>query len=489
MKKIFSALLLLAATVLTTAVQAQTINGDLNHNGDLDVDDITLLINSYLTGEKEYFTNDESNEDDSHEAVDLGLSVMWATMNVGANAPEEYGDYFAWGETESKTDYNRETYKWYNSSENTLTKYCASGGYGTVDNKKVLDLEDDAAHVNWGGTWRMPTIDEIEELLFDCSWEWTIQNGVNGQKVTGPNGNSIFLPAAGNRWYNNLEDAGSYGGYWLNSLSVDYDVNASNLDFFLEGMGWGDVNRYIGRSVRAVCPLQVQTINGDLNHNGDLDVDDITLLINDYLTGEAERIEPPHEAVDLGLSVKWATMNVGATSPEDYGYYLAWGETQPKDTYDWDTYQWGTENQLIKYNNDSSTGIVDGKTTLDSEDDAASVHWGDTWRMPTPLEVNELKNKCTWTWTTQNGIGGFVVTGPNGRSIFLPATHFYYSETLGLIDSYDGEYWTNSLGGFESSMAWYMTFSYIWRISDWAIYIDYRTGSRCRGRCVRPVCP
>ena len=111
MKRIFSALLLLAATVLTTAVKAQTINGDLNHNGDLDVDDITLLINGYLTGEKEYFNG---GGDDSHEAVDLGLSVKWATMNVGANAPEEYGDYFAWGETEPKDYYDWDTYKWCN---------------------------------------------------------------------------------------------------------------------------------------------------------------------------------------------------------------------------------------------------------------------------------------------------------------------------------------------------------------------------------------
>ena len=99
MRHFQSLMLLLAATVLTTKVQAQVINGDLNHNGDLDVDDITLLINGYLTGEKEYFNG---GSDNSHEAVDLGLSVKWATMNVGANAPEEYGDYFAWGETEPK---------------------------------------------------------------------------------------------------------------------------------------------------------------------------------------------------------------------------------------------------------------------------------------------------------------------------------------------------------------------------------------------------
>jgi hypothetical protein len=251
MKKIFSALLLLAATVLTGAVKAQTINGDLNHNGDLDVDDITMLINGYLTGEKEYFNG---GGDDSHEAVDLGLSVKWATMNVGANAPEEYGDYFAWGETEPKDYYDWSTYKWCNGSKNTLTKYCTKSKYGTVDNKTVLDLEDDAAHANWGGAWRMPTFDEIQELKSECSWEWTTQNSVNGYEVTGPNGNSIFLPAAGYRWSGGLSGAGSYGLYWSSSLGPNYDNYACGLYFYSGGTYLNNDNRGSGHSVRAVCP-------------------------------------------------------------------------------------------------------------------------------------------------------------------------------------------------------------------------------------------
>ena len=251
MKKIFSALLLLAATVLTTAVKAQTINGDLNHNGDLDVDDITLLINGYLTGEKEYFNG---GSDNSHEAVDLGLSVKWATMNIGANAPEEYGDYFAWGETTLKVTYNWLTYKWCNGSYDTQTKYCTDSYYGTVDHKTTLELSDDAAHANWGGTWRMPTWDEIKELLDNCSWEWTTQNGVYGQKVTGPNGNSVFLPAAGYRWGDNLILAGSYGYYWSSSLNPSNDDNAYEMEFGSGGTYWSYDYRGRGQSVRAVCP-------------------------------------------------------------------------------------------------------------------------------------------------------------------------------------------------------------------------------------------
>ena len=233
--------------------------------------------------------------------------------------------------------------------------------------------------------------------------------------------------------------------------------------------------------------------NGDLNHNKQLDVEDITLLINGYLTGEkvygnGSNIESGHRFVDLGLSVMWAETNIGADTHDDYGDFFAWGETEPKTQYTWKSYKLceGNSGTLTKYNNNAHNGTVDNKTVLDPEDDAAHVNWGGSWRMPTSKEVDELIKQCTWLGLSP---GGFIVKGPNGCSIFLPATRSYDSETLGRIDSYDGKYWTNSLGGFESSMAWYMTFSYNWRISNWDIYIDYRTGSRCRGRCVRPVCP
>ncbi len=136
-----------------------------------------------------------------HEYVDLGLpsGLKWATCNVGATAPEAYGDYYAWGETAPKTIYNWSTYKWCNGSYDTQTKYCTSSSYGTVDNKTVLDLADDAARANWGGAWRMPTDEEWTELRENCTWTWTNLNGKNGYEVKGANGNSIFLPAAGKK--------------------------------------------------------------------------------------------------------------------------------------------------------------------------------------------------------------------------------------------------------------------------------------------------
>ena len=201
-------------------------------------------------------TNNKVNTHNAHEYVDLGLSVKWATCNVGADSPEEYGDYFAWGETTPKTTYNWSTYKYCNGSSSTMTKYCIKSSYGTVDNKTTLELTDDAARVNWGGKWRMPTRAEQDELrnTSNCTWTWTTQNGVKGYKVTSKkNGNSIFLPAAGCRIGGSLYDAGSDGYYWSSSLNADNGHYACYLLFDSDYVVWYDNYRYYGRCVRAVC--------------------------------------------------------------------------------------------------------------------------------------------------------------------------------------------------------------------------------------------
>ena len=171
-------------------------------------------------------------ETDNHEYVDLGLSVKWATCNVGASKPEEYGDYFAWGETQAKSTYNWSTYKYCNGTYDSMTKYCTDSYFGTVDNKTTLEFTDDVAHVNWGGSWRMPTYEEQNELrnTNNCTWEWTTQNGVKGYKVTSKkNGNSIFLPAAGYRYNSDLNDPSSSGYYWSSSPIP----NGSNYAYYL----------------------------------------------------------------------------------------------------------------------------------------------------------------------------------------------------------------------------------------------------------------
>ena len=195
--------------------------------------------------------------ENGHEYVDLGLSVKWATCNVGANLPEDYGDYFAWGEVESKEYYYWSTYKYCMSDWDDFTKYCNEsylGKDGFTDNKTVLDPEDDAATANWGGAWRMPTYDEFSELINNCTWDLTTQNGVDGCKVTGPNGNSIFLPAAGWMYEDTLIYAGSKGHYFSSSLYTSIQYDAYGMGFDSDDVSLGGPSRNNGLSVRPVCP-------------------------------------------------------------------------------------------------------------------------------------------------------------------------------------------------------------------------------------------
>ena len=200
--------------------------------------------------------NDNNNDWDSSTngeiAVDLGLSVKWASCNVGATQPWEYGGYYAWGETEEKNYYYWSTYKYCNGTSISMTKYCTSSSDGTKDNKTTLEPADDVAHVKWGGNWRMPTRAELNELCNNCIWTWTTLNGVNGYRVTGPNGNSIFLPAAGYR-YAKVNNLGS-GCYWSSSLHSSYSVGAYNLLFGSNSYDWNSDSRNNGHTVRPVCP-------------------------------------------------------------------------------------------------------------------------------------------------------------------------------------------------------------------------------------------
>ena len=182
----------------------------------------------------------------------------FAEINMGASSPEEYGDYYAWGETETKDIYDWSTYKWCNGDYNNLTKYNDDSYYGTVDNKTVLDPEDDVAQVKWGGNWRMPMDAEIYELRENCIWEWTTQNGKNGYKVTSKkNGNSIFLPAAGRcgggdvsgQGGGDVSGQGDDGYYWL---STPRHSDAFDLYFDSGGQYSYGAWRYSGFSVRAV---------------------------------------------------------------------------------------------------------------------------------------------------------------------------------------------------------------------------------------------
>ena len=181
----------------------------------------------------------QANKINGHEYVDLGLpsGLKWATCNVGASSPEKYGYYFAWGETSPKAEY---------TIENSIT-------YGEEMNDISGNPQYDAARANWGGSWRMPRENEMEELLAYCEWEWTQVKGVNGYKVkSNINSNYIFLPAAGCRYRSSLDNAGSYGFYWC-STPYNYDGYAYELYFNIDFQRMGNDGPFIGQSVRPVA--------------------------------------------------------------------------------------------------------------------------------------------------------------------------------------------------------------------------------------------
>ena len=462
------------------------------------------------------------------EYVDLGLSVKWATCNVGADKPEEYGDYFAWGETSTKTEYATDNYKYYSDEWCIVGFKCTK--YNENDNLVVLQPEDDAARLNCGINWRMPTDSEWTELIENCSFEWTTLNNVNGALITsnkvGYTNKSIFLPAAGFRLYDYLDHKGADGNYWSSTATpssgtpgcawfVTFNSNDFKITSFFRDYGYpirpvyNNISGYIPVSSIVLNENEVVMTIGDIHQlvatvlpdnatdktvewsseNETVAKVDAAGHVSALATGstiitvqavddsnvkaqcEVRVIDlsKPDSAtdVDLGLpsGLKWATCNVGATSPEEYGEYFAWGETDPKTSYSWSTYKWcnGSSFSLTKYcPSDKSSywdgsGSPDGKTILDAEDDAASVNWGGSWRMPTDAEWTELRTNCTWKWATQNGKKGRRVTGPNGNSIFLPAAGSRYDSSLGYAGSF-GYYWSSSLGSGNPSCASYVNF-------------------------------
>ena len=398
------------------------------------VPNTVYYVRAYAVSVKGIIYGDEQSFITNHEYVDLGLPSgnLWATCNVGADSPEDYGDYFAWGETQPKSNYNWSTYQYCNGSSNKLTKYCSNSSYGYngfTDDLTNLLPGDDAATANWGDDWRMPTKEEWQELYDNTTCTWTTRNGVDGRLFTAANGKSVFLPAAGYR--NGTSLSGSTGDYLSSTLYSNIPSRAWELSFGADNCSMSSYgHRKLGLSVRAV--------RGP--------------VIHDY--------------VDLGLpsGTLWATCNVGADTPEDYGDHFAWGETTPKSTYNWDTYQHcnGSASTLTKYCTNSSygyNGFTDNLTTLLPEDDAATANWGEDWRMPVKEELEELYNNTTTTCTTQNGVYGTLFTATNGNSLFLPAEYRYSGE---LGDDPFGVYWSSSLNTDKPYDAWVLQNDWYW---------------------------
>ena len=411
------------------------------------------------------------------EAVDLGLSSKWASFNLGATSPEDFGYYYAWAETETKRLFNWTTYKWCNGTDKSLTKYNNLEQNGTVDNNLILDIEDDSAFANLGGDWRIPTKEDWEELTSKCTWKATTENGVYGYKVTSKNNsNGIFLPAGSCLSYNSttISIAAKEGYFWATDLRPGYPDQASAYVLTTVGHSVTTFPRAHGFSVRPVLVTPVAGISinpgnvtmsvGDdvtiqakispynASHKGvtwALDNPDVVELSisGNYATVHARKegtatitvtsndlgqqavctvtVSGYQDPVDLGLSVKWAAFNLGASRPKEEGDLFAWAETSSKSSYSLENYTWYStaEERYTKYARNDGNNRWD----LYPEDDAAIVQWGGNWRMPTADECAELLNRCTWSNATLDGVSGHYVKASNGNRIFLPSGTYWSS--------------------------------------------------------------
>lgn len=430
-----------------------------------------------------------------YEYIDLGLpsGTLWATMNLGANSPEKVGNYYTW---EGISIYESNT--------------CNCGAYSIrTDNRTILELSDDRAYQIWGENWRIPTQQELNELITNCNWEWTVLNNVNGYKVSSKtNSNSIFLPITGSISQGSSQVSGqSSGFYW--SSSIDLLTYGQDYPFMLF-FGSSNIKlsytsqRCDRKCIRPVInrgPLSIHIFDANggvgsmekINANhGDFislpknaftrqgyefvcwntqpdgsgltykDEDMVSIYDGLKLYAQWCKLPTKNDYVDLGLpsGTKWAKMNIGAENSEDFGFYFAWGETYPKYSYNGYNYSYSKYPFRLLYDND-----------------AAFMLWGNEWRMPTRSEFQELINNCTSEFITQNGVDGLQLTSKiNNNTIFLPAV----GRNGFLTDYSSGYYWSSDISINYTEYAYYFTFNYVPTLK-----LD--SGSRYYGYAIRPV--
>lgn len=373
-------------------------------------------------------------------AVDLGLpsGLKWAKFNIGANAPEEHGGYFAWGETTEKNVYSWGWYLCQQSECGTwadpfIKNYQSAGTY-------ILGPAYDAAHIQWGGRWRMPTEDDFKELKENCSCEKTTVNGVSGYRYTGWNGNSIFLPDGKIKNGTNLTSDLFKCAYWTSfcmCISHSYSQQASA---FAPNGNLSKIDRAYGLAIRPVNDASTgSNIDGYVVHRTDGAVDYYTFQEVDHIEAYLEKEYDPNapsdgDYIDLGLpsGIKWASCNLGGVNPWDFGdYYTGYSAYMQE------------------------VAVLEG------------------YSIPGSANFEELIENCEVKTVTYNNVQGNMFTSKiNGNKIFLPFAGWYDDDRN--YNSYDGRYWSFSRkagAGFNRYRHYFL------RLSNDYAYVDYELES------------
>lgn len=402
---------------------------------------------------------------DGYDYVDLGLSVKWATYNVGANNIDEIGEYYAWGETTPySNDFTFINYEWYHfpcSPDRTLASIY------------------DAATVNWSRQWRMPTYEEQKELIDGCDWVWVDE--LNGTDISGfvgvsrRNGKSIFLPASQFISHDKLNVPDEMDAIYWSSTSTGVPGSlglqaASTADVITfnplreNPVEWGIWQMGDGATIRAV----VGKPNDYFPDPKDLTVDAAETERQGFsVSGSVGG----YTYVDMGLPSRtlWATYNVGADMPEGYGEFYAWGETSPKESYTDENYKFFngykqyeiSYTQYTKYVYLKNHGQIDGKYVLDNIDDAAYVNWGENWCTPSQEQYKELNDYCRF-WRHDIVVNGKKIIGCigesciNGNRIYIPAAGWEYDHVPN--NHMWVWYWTRDLSKETNNRAMQMIF-------------------------------
>lgn len=456
-----------------------------------------------------------------YEYVDLGLpsGIKWATMNIGATSPEQRGDYYAWAEIETKSKYNVSTYQYMGINigdfSGNATYDVATAKWGgrwrmpTDAEMRELINNCDFEHTVLNGEKGFMLTSKINgnTIFFPAAgWKKDSAGGAGnnayywGSTQTDDNNAQCMIMNLNNNGTKKVSSVDRTWGHSVRAVVGDYLPSTPKVttnevsDITSNSAVCGGIVRTDGYSEvvqRGVCwnTMKNPTINNEITVDGggtgpftsnitDL-LPNTTYYVRAYaknskgtVYGEQKTIVTlastgtinGHDWVDLGLSVKWATCNVGATSPEGYGNYYAWGNTTP------------ATNNAYTIGNSSTYGKQVGDISGNAQYDAARYNWGGTWRMPTMSEYTELYS-CKWQWTTQTGVNGYKITGPNGNHIFMPAAGYRYSFNANYVGS-EGWYWT-SMPAYDNNNANGMKF-------DSGSKTVLVTGREC-GLTIRPV--